>query len=606
MRSYLRLLQFVLPYKRTLAFAFLCSLLYALFNAAAIWLSASFITTIFTPEGSSLVQHISTDSRDLNEALKNFAWQLLGGGSRFDVVQRVGIVFFFTFLLRNIFDVGQVYFLSYIEQKVIKDLRDRIYTHYLAQSIRFYQTRKVGELASVVLNDVAALNNHIMKAITFLMRDPFVIAIFLVLLLAISLKLTLAALILLPVAGILIERLGQSLKRKSLRVQNALAQVTHLLQERLGGVRLIKIFGTEAAESRRFAETTQKHFRMALRQRRLDFVNVPLTELLGLGIITLILIYGGYLVFEKSSIDAEDFVRFIAILFSILTPAKSLVSAYNSLQISSALADRIFGALDTDERLPMFETAEPLDSFENGVRFEAVSFRYPNMNQNALTDITLEIPKGMTLAIVGPSGAGKSTLIGLAVRLFDPTAGRITIDGHDIRHIAPDSLHRLFGIVSQDIVLFNDTVAANIGYGRDGISQDQIVRAARLAYADGFIAALPSGYETQVGDRGLTLSGGQQQRLSIARALVDDPPIIIFDEATSQLDSESEALIQQALETLSKDHTLIIIAHRLATIRKVDRIVVLENGRLVDQGTYEELQERCELFIRLCQQQFLL
>ena len=606
MQSYLRLLQFVLPYKRTLAFAFLCSLLYALFNAAAIWLSASFITTIFTPERSTLVQSMPIDSRDLNETLKNLVWQLLGSGTRFEVVKRVGIVFFFTFLLRNLFDVGQVYYLSYIEQKVIKNLRDRIYSHYLSQSIRFFHTRKVGELASVVLNDVAALNNHIMKAITFLMRDPFVIAIFLVLLVAISLKLTLASLILLPVAGILIERLGQSLKRKSLRVQNALAQVTHLLQERLSGIKLIKIFGTEAPESRRFEATTQKHFKMALRQRRLDFVNVPLTELLGLGIITLILIYGGYLVFEKASIDAEDFVRFIAILFSILTPAKSLVSAYNSLQISSALADRIFGALDTDERLPVSATAEPLKSFESAVRFENVSFRYPNMNQDALTDITFEIPKGMTLAIVGPSGAGKSTLIGLAVRLFDPTSGRITIDERDLRRITPESLHRLFGIVSQDIVLFNDTVAANIGYGREGISQERIARAARLAYAEGFIEALPAGYETQVGDRGLTLSGGQQQRLSIARALVDDPPIIIFDEATSQLDSESEALIQQALESLSKDHTLVIIAHRLATIRKVDRIFVIDNGRLVDQGTYEELLQRCDLFIRLCQQQFLL
>ncbi len=601
MKTYRRLLQFVKPYRKALFCAILASLFYALFNAVAIWFSASFVTTIFTPE--TLQPPVA--GSDLNELLKFQAWRIIGSTDRFEIVKRVGLIFFLAFLLRNLFDVTQVYFLSFIEQRVIKDLRDRVYKHLLSQSLGFFHQRKSGELASVALNDVAALNSHLIRVITFLMRDPFVIIIFLILLVTISLKLTLAALILLPLAGILIDQLGKSLKRKSTRVQDALSHVTNLLQERLGGIRLIKIAGTETAENARFQEATTRHFRMALRQRRLDILNVPLTEILGLAIISLILIYGGYLVFRSHSVDAEDFVRFIALLFSTLAPIKSLGSAYNSLQIASASGDRIFQLLDQDEKLPLPAHPVSLARLSQGIKLENLSFSYQGTNGAALEGINLEIKRGETVALVGPSGAGKTTLIGLILRLFDPTQGRITLDGLDLKDIAPADLRRLFGVVSQDIVLFNDTIAANIRYSQGNISQEQVFRAAKLAYADEFIQAQPQGYDTPVGDRGLRLSGGQQQRLSIARALVLDPPIIIFDEATSQLDSESEALIQKALESLSKEHTLIVIAHRLATVRKMDRIVVLDGGKIIDQGSYAELLQRCELFNRLCQQQFL-
>jgi subfamily B ATP-binding cassette protein MsbA len=604
MQSYLRLISYLKPYRKTLAVAFIFSLLYALFNAIAFWFSANFITAIFAPQ-TAPVANLPGTAAGLNESLKALAWRIIGSGSRFDMVVRVGIVFFLAFLLRNLFDVAQVYLTAFIEHRVIKDVRDKVYAHLLSQRLSFFYKRKAGELSSVILNDVGALNNNMMKVVAFLMRDPFVIFISLALLMTISLRLTIAAFILLPVAGILIDRLGKSMKRKSTRVQEALSRVTHLLQERLGGIRLIKVSGTESNEAERFGEATQKHFRLALRQRRLDILNVPGTEVLGLAIISLILVYGGWLVFESKAITAEDFVRFVTIMYSILAPVKSLGAAYNALQITSASADRIFGVLDVEERLPVPAQPRTVSTLEKTLKLEGVGFRYEGTSTEALTGINLEIRRGETVALVGPSGSGKTTLVGLIIRLFDPTAGRILLDGADLREVIPADLRKIFGVVTQDVVLFHDTIAANIGYGDGQISMERIEQAAGLAYADSFIRAQAQGYDTIIGDRGLRLSGGQQQRLSIARTLVQDPPVIIFDEATSQLDSESESLIQKAMETLSQDHTLIVIAHRLATVRQADRIVVLDQGRIIDQGTYAELLGRCDLFNRLCQQQFL-
>ncbi|MFH1863047.1 MAG: ABC transporter ATP-binding protein [bacterium] len=605
MQSFWRLLAFVKPYKRALILAFLCALLYAFFNAIAIWFSASFITAIFSPETQQSALQVPGTVEDLNQTLKALAWNLIGSGDRFDIIKRVCLIFFLAFVLRNVFNVGQLYFISYIEQKVIKKLRDALYQHILSQSFNFFLKRKSGDLASTILNDISLLNDKMMKAIKFSMSEPFLIIIALVLMFVISFKLALAALVLLPLAGILISRLGKSLKRKSSRMQEALASVTSLLYERLIGIRLIKITGTEIEETQRFQTVTTDHFRRALRQRRFDFLTVPLTEVLGLGIISLILLLGGYLVFQTNVMDAEDFVRFLAILFSILAPIKTLGDAYNSAQVASAVGDRIFHLLDTQEKLPVITDPKPVSDFKTAIQFEQVGFRYENAEQDALSDINLTISKGKTVAFVGPSGAGKTTLIGLIIRLFDPSSGCVRLDGVDLREQDLKDLRQQFGMVSQDIVLFNDTIAANIAYGGAQVDSEKIHEAARLANADEFINALPDGYNTLIGDRGARLSGGQQQRLSIARALVHDPSVIIFDEATSHLDSESEALIQKSLQTLRRDRTVILIAHRLTTVRQSDCIVVLDQGKIVDQGTYDELLKRCALFKRLCKQQLL-
>jgi len=542
---------------------------------------------------------------NLNDTLKCYAWNLIGQGSHFQIIQRAVLIFFFAYLFRNFFNVLQAFSISFIEQRVIKDLRDKLYSHMLSQSLSFFHKRKSGELASITLNDVTALNDKMMKAIRYVMREPFTIIIFLFLLFAISWKLTLTALIILPIAGILIDKFGKSLRRKSRRVQEALAEVTTLIYERLGGIRLIKISGTEAEEDELFHQKSLKFFKKAYRQKRFDILTLPTTELLGMAIISMILLYGSYLVFDVKSIDGEDFVRFIAILFSILAPAKGLGDAYTSIQIASASADRIFSIMDIHEELPEPSKSSAVDTFNNAIILDNVHFKYEGADVDALEGIDLQIKRDESVALVGPSGAGKTTLIGLIVRLYDPTLGVVRLDNKDIKTLNSVGLRKLFGVVSQDIVLFNDTVGNNIAYGCADISEEDIRSAAKLANADDFISAMPEGYNTVVGDRGVRLSGGQQQRLSIARALAHDPPIIIFDEATSQLDSESEMLIQQAMESLRENHTMIVIAHRLATVRKADRIIVLEQGRIIDQGNYNQLLERCELFARLCQQQFL-
>jgi len=604
MFSNLRLLRFVQPYRKAIALAFFFSLLYALFNAVAIWFSASFLTSIFSPQTAPPPIPAGA-AENLNSTLKSLAWQIIGGADRIEVIKRAAAIFFLAYLLRNIFDVLLYYYLAFVECRLAKDLRDRIYAHLLAQSLGFFRRRKAGELQSAILNDASVLAQQLAKVVASLMRDPLVILIFLMLLFTVSWKLTLAAFLLLPLAGLLINQLGKSLKRKSARVQEALSGVTQLLQERLNGIHLIKVRGSEKSEESRHSAATQKHFKMALRQRRLDILNTPGTEILGLGIISLILIYGGFLVFRTHAMDAEDFVRFIALLFSALAPAKALGTGYAALQTASASGDRILALLNVDERLPLPAKPRAVSTFQDAIILDKVTYRYPGAPVEALKEVNLRIPRGENVAIVGPSGAGKTTLIALILRLLDPAQGCITLDGIALKEIQPDHLRRLFGVVPQESVLFNESVRENIAYGRDGISEEEIRRAARLAHAEPFILEQPQGYDTAIGDRGARLSGGQQQRLSIARALVGNPPIIIFDEATSQLDSESESLIQQAMEVLRQDHTLIVIAHRLSTIRKADRIIVLEDGKILDQGSYDDLLPRCELFSRLCRQQFL-
>jgi len=578
---------------------------YALFNAVAIWFSASFITAIFSPDANPIGGLSTGGAVDLNEKLKLIAWNFIGEGDRFEVVKRSVVIFFLAYFLRNFFIVAQLFFISFVEQRVIRDIRDKLYSHLLKQAISFFHRRKSGELASVVLNDVALLNDKMMKAIKFSMREPFVILIFLFLLFTISWKLTLVTLIVLPFAGIMIDKLGQSLRRKSRRMQEALSDLTSMIYERLSGIRLIKIAGTEEMEGDRFKNATKKFYRHSLRQRRLDFLTAPATEILGMAIISVILLYGGYLVFRTTAIDAEDFVRFIAILFSIMAPAKGLGDAYNSIQVASASSDRIYSILDVDETLSIPPKVIPVEGFNQSLELKNITFRYDGTETDALSDINITIHKGESVALVGPSGAGKTTLIGLMTRLFDPVSGEITFDGKDLKDLDSVALRKQFGVVSQEIILFNASISENISYGSEQIDQEQVVESAKLAYADEFIMSMPEGYDTVVGDRGVRLSGGQQQRLSIARALVHNPPLIIFDEATSHLDSESEGLIQQAMESLRARHTMILIAHRLATIRNSDRIIVLDQGRIIDKGTYDELHERCELFRRLCQQQFL-
>ena len=415
---------------------------------------------------------------------------------------------------------------------------------------------------------------------------------------------TLAALVIFPLSTALIQKIGRSLKRKSKRVQERISNITSILQEAISGIKVVKAFGMEAYENEKFRRETEHHFKAVLRQVRLNRLSSPLSETLGVMVMAVVMWYGGNLVLSGSQLSSEDFIRFITFLFIMMEPIKSLGELNNNIQIALASGKRIFEVLDTPPAIADKPDALKLEGFREHIRYEDVHFRYTSKGKAVLERVTLDIPKNRKVALVGSSGAGKTTMVNLLPRFYDVSGGRITIDGTDIRNLTLHSLRRLMGIVTQEVILFNDTVANNIAYGTRDYSRLEIEEAARLANAYRFIKEFPEQFDTVIGERGVLLSGGQRQRISIARAILKNPPILIFDEATSSLDSESEHLIQEAVENLMKDRTVLIIAHRLSSIINSDKIVLLEEGRILSEGRHEELLKKSERYRRLCELQF--
>ena len=612
LRSYLRILSYLRPYTRHIVLIFLFNFFFVIFETLSIWMVAPFISTLFKADHPAIEQTIEPNKApvkdssvfNLNQWLKDRTEKYFRRTDRVDTLKLLCIFIFLAFLFKNGFAFGEAWLVSFIEQKVIKDLRDQVYHHTLFQPLHFFSQYQIGNLISRITNDVNSLNVAVNRSFTKVIRDPIVIIIFLIILLNISWQLTMLALIVFPVTGILITKVGQSLKRKSKRVQERIADITTILEETISGIKIVKAFSMEKYESDKFRNKTNDHFKAVLRQVRLNRLSTPLSETLGIGIMVFVLWFGGQLVLTGKLITSEDFIRFIAVLFSIMAPIKSLGELNNNVQIALASSKRVFKILDTpftitDRPDPVIKT-----SFDHDIRYEGVYFYYTEKDELVLKDINLQVNKNQKIAIVGGSGAGKTTLVNLLPRFYDVLQGAIKIDNIDIRDISMAGLRKLMGIVTQDVILFNDTVADNIAYGMSNYSRDEIKKAAQLANADEFINSLPEGYETMIGERGMRLSGGQRQRISIARAILKNPPILIFDEATSSLDSESERLIQEAIDNLMHERTVFLIAHRLSTIIKSDKIIVLEEGRIIDQGTHQELLQRSERYKHLYELQF--
>jgi len=581
------------------------AVIYVVCNSAVMWLIPSFISVIKPDAATDTQAAVSTNFSSLNETLKGVTRQVIGDGQPQDKVFRVAILIFIIYLVAGASKFLQERTLALIEQRLAQRVRKKLYQHFLQQGLGFFHRRKSGELMSLLVNDAQTLNRNMTNVFGIFLRDPAIVIISFVLLASISWQLLLLTLVVVPVAGFVIQTVGNSLKRKSTRLQQALEDLNILLSERLNGILLIKSSGTERQEEKRFSDVNDLVLKRSFKQRQLDIMGVPVTEVIGMAIIVVILLVGGISVTQGKKIDAEDFLRFIAIMFSMLAPARSIANGWASLSIVTASGARIFEMIDTDESLPEPTHPTPISEATEPVVFEKVSFHYDNALPNVVDNLSLRINPNETLALVGLSGAGKSTLFSLLLRHYDPTSGIIRMNGNDIRSYPTVEYRRQFGVVTQETILFHDTVAANIAYGCEDATHEDVVAAARLAYADTFIHELDHGYETVIGDRGVRLSGGQRQRISLARAFVRKPKYILLDEATSNLDSDSEALIQRALDNMKNIQTLVVIAHRLATIRNADRIAVIDAGRVVDEGTYEELLRRSELFSRLSKQQFL-
>ena len=488
------------------------------------------------------------------------------------------------------------YFMVPIRTGVLRDLRQMLYNKILSLPMGYFTEARRGDVISRMTNDVGEVEASIMSALDILFKDPIMILVYLITLFVISWQLTLFVLVLMPVAIFFIGRLGRSLKKASTKGQEQNAEILSFIDETLLGLRVVKGFNAQSKLRNRFTALINATRETFNRINRRYYLAHPLSEFLGTALIALILWFGGLLILsDHATIDASTFIYYLVIFYSIINPSKDLSRAAYGIRKGMASLERIDAVLDAPSNI--IEPEKPLPvHFEKAIRFEHVHFAYQS-DREVLTDISFEVPKGKTIALVGQSGGGKTTITDLVPRFYDPTAGRVTVDGVDLRHFATRDLRGVMGIVCQEPVLFNDTIYNNITFGVDttqpapnGLTwREAAEQAARIANAHEFIDAMPERYDTIIGDRGSRLSGGQRQRLSIARAILKNPPILILDEATSALDSESERLVQEALEHLMSDRTTLVVAHRLSTIKHADLICVVHEGRIVERGTHDEL-----------------
>jgi subfamily B ATP-binding cassette protein MsbA len=492
------------------------------------------------------------------------------------------------YLLKGVCEFAQSYLMKGVGQRVIRDIRDHLYRHMQSLSLSFYMRHPTGVLMSRVTNDVGLMQGAVTEAVTSLIKDAFT-AFFLVgVIFYRDWKMALVGLVAFPLAIWPIARFGRKLRRTSIRTQEVTGGLTSHLQETISGAKLVKSFGAEEYEVDRFATRNADLFRLSMKVVKVQAMTSPLSEMFGGVGAAAVIFYGGYSVVNGQSTPG-NFFSFMTALFMLYGPVKSLSRINNVIQQGIAAAGRVFEVLDTLPDVEERKDAHVLAKIENGVEFDHVDFRYSEEGEYILKDVTFQVPTGRLLAVVGSSGAGKTTLVDLLPRFYDPQNGAIRIDGRDIRDVSLSSLRSQIGIVSQHTILFNDTVRNNITYGTPDASGERVEEAARRANAHDFITRFPEGYDTVVGEQGLKLSGGERQRVAIARALLKDAPILILDEATSALDSESESVVQEALEHLMRGRTTFVIAHRLSTVRNADTILVVEEGRIVESGRHEDL-----------------
>lgn len=536
------------------------------------------------------------------DQIKGKAYSLVMGKTKFATLKRLCLLIIIVVLLKNLFFYLQAYFIAFVQQGFIRDIRNRLYEHLHCLSLAYFHQQRTGKLISRITNDTLVLNNSVSMSFSSMIENPFLILIYLATVIIINWRLTLLVLLVAPLVLLVVAKVGRKLRKYSTRSQARMADVTSILQETISGIRVVKAFSMERFEIGKFMRETERYFRTMLKMARVRKLANPLNELLGTGVGVVILWFGGSQVLRGMVMSPDDFVLYILAIFMMMPPMKSLSGVNNRIQEGLAAAERVFQVLDTQPRI-RDEGKEEIDDLTDSIRYVGVRYGYGE-GESLLHDINLEIKAGEVVAIVGPSGVGKTTLLDLLPRFYDPQRGRIELDGRDIREIKVSSLRSLMGIVTQETILFNDTVFNNIAYGLQGLTQEEVERAAEVANAHNFILPLPQGYKTYVGDRGVKLSGGERQRIAIARAILKNPKILIFDEATSSLDAESEKLVQEAINRLIKGRTALIVAHRLSTIRDADKIVVLDEGRIVQKGSHSQLLREDGLYRRLYQLQF--
>lgn len=521
-----------------------------------------------------------------NEYFSYSVYQFVGE-DKGDILIAVILLIIAVFILKNLFIYLGFYSITFLKNGVLKDLRNDLYAKTVSLPVSYFTEKRKGDIMARIGSDVIEVHYSFLSILELIFRDPLMILVTIAIMLIMSVKLTIFVFVFLPVAGFLINVIGKNLKKTSDKVQKEQGVFLSLLDETLSGLRIIKGFNAENFFKSVFGESTKRFEKLSNKLLIKTQLAGPVSEILGIGVICVLIWYGGTLVLVDEAMSGETFIAYVALAYNIITPAKSISKASYTIKKGNAAAERILEILETQDPLKDHDKAVEKPTFTSEIEFKNISFKYED--DYVLQNFSLKVPKGKTVALVGQSGSGKSTLANLLTRFYDVNEGEILIDGTDIRNIKKESLLNLMGIVAQDSVLFNDTVANNIKLGKQSASTDEIIQAAKVAYADEFVKDLPQKYDTNIGDSGSKLSGGQKQRLSIARAVLKNPPIMILDEAMSALDTESEQIVQMALEKMMENRTSLVIAHRLSTIQNADNIVVLKKGKIVEQGKHKEL-----------------
>ncbi|PVW14707.1 ABC transporter ATP-binding protein [Marixanthomonas spongiae] len=508
-----------------------------------------------------------------------------------------------TFLLKNLFGYLAMYFITFLRNGVLKDLRNALYKKTIDLPVSFYSEKRKGDTIARITSDVLEIQHSFLSILELIIREPLMILFTIIAMLAISPQLTLFVFIFIPVSGLIISRIGKSLKRKSDRVQKEQGMFLSILEETLGGLKIIKGFNAERIFNRKFNESTSRFYKYSNSLINRQNLASPTSEFLGIVVIAILLWYGGSMVLVEKTLAPEEFIVFMGLAYNILTPAKAISKASYGVKKGNAAAERVLEILETESTIQDIPNATEKEGFNDKIEIQNISFKYED--NYVLHDFSLTVPKGHTVALVGQSGSGKSTIANLLTRFYDVNKGVISIDGLDIKTISQSSLRNLLGLVTQDSILFNGTVKENLLVAKESATVEEIEDALRIANAWEFVKDLPRGIDTNIGDSGNKLSGGQKQRLSIARAVLKNPPIMILDEATSALDTESERLVQDALEKMMKNRTSVVIAHRLSTIQNADKIVVLSKGKIVEQGKHQELLAKKGVYHSLVEMQSL-
>lgn len=599
-----RIFGYAWVYKKYFILNILSNIFYAFFGTLSMISLFPMLKVLFNQteqlNNPPVWQGMSEAANYVENYLNYFVTTKKASGSDDVLIFMVSIIII-TFLLKNIFNYLSMFFITFLRNGVVKNIRNDIYEQMIKLSLSFYSEKKRGDIVARISSDVQELDNSFLSIFELIVKDPLMVLFTLISMFLISPKLSLFVIIFIPICGFVISVVGKSLRRKSLKVQKEQGQFISLVDETLSGMKILKIFNAEKKFFKKFTDSTNRFYKFSNSVLNRKNLASPLSEFLGISSIAGVLWFGGIMVLKENSLDASAFIVYLGLAYNILTPAKSLSRATYKVKKASAAAERIFHIIDNETMVVEDKNAQNIESFSSSIEINNIAFSYED--EIVVDGLNLKIPKGKSFALVGQSGSGKSTLANLICRFYDVSSGSINVDGINIKNLKKDALRNLIGLVTQDSILFNDSIKNNLLIAKPEATNEEIIECLKIANAWEFVSKMPEQIDSNIGDSGNKLSGGQKQRLSIARAVLKNPPILVLDEATSALDSESEKLVQNALENLMKNKTSLVIAHRLSTIQKADKIIVLEKGKIIESGVHKELMKNDGIYSNLVKMQ---